>query len=152
VLALSNRLLRQIAPSLAAPVAVRDAPDALTSVQVTPEEVADEVAGHAAAARERPGSIGVIVARDRLDAVATSLAARGVRWSGVDEMARGERVTLLVGEEAKGLEFDVVVLAEPARIMAMHPKGLRLVYIAMTRAVSRLVMVQTSQLLEILAS
>jgi superfamily I DNA/RNA helicase len=39
---------------------------------------------------------------------------------------------------AKGLEFDHVVLVEPARIATGEAYGLRRLYVALTRAVSRL--------------
>jgi len=39
---------------------------------------------------------------------------------------------------AKGLEFDHVVLGEPGRIAAGEAYGLRRLYVALTRAVSRL--------------
>ena len=56
------------------------------------------------------------------------------------------RVTLLRAEQAKGLEFDVVVLAEPERLAAGEVRQLRLLYIAITRAVLRLVLVQSAPL------
>jgi DNA helicase IV len=39
---------------------------------------------------------------------------------------------------AKGLEFDQVIVVEPARISDTGPSGLRRLYVALTRAVSRL--------------
>ncbi len=42
---------------------------------------------------------------------------------------------------AKGLEYDHVVVAEPAAIVAAEPRGLRRLYVVLTRAVSRLVVV-----------
>ena len=37
---------------------------------------------------------------------------------------------------AKGLEFDTVVVAEPARIVAAEARGLHRLYVVLTRAVS----------------
>jgi DNA helicase IV len=42
---------------------------------------------------------------------------------------------------AKGLEYDQVVVVEPATIVAAEPRGLRRLYVALTRAVTRLVVV-----------
>ena len=39
---------------------------------------------------------------------------------------------------AKGLEFDQVIVVEPARITGAGHSGLRRLYVALTRAVSRL--------------
>ena len=48
-----------------------------------------------------------------------------------------EQVSLLRPEEAKGLEFDAVVLVEPAEVVG-GPGGVGLLYIALTRAVQHL--------------
>ena len=42
--------------------------------------------------------------------------------------------------QAKGLEFDSVVVVEPARFLT-EPNGLSLLYVALTRATNRLVIV-----------
>jgi hypothetical protein len=44
------------------------------------------------------------------------------------------RIVLLTPSEAKGLEFDVVLIADPAAIIAAHPLGHNDLYVAMTRA------------------
>jgi hypothetical protein len=51
------------------------------------------------------------------------------------------RVTTLDPPDAKGLEFDAVVVVEPAAIAGGTPRGLRLLYVALTRAVQELVVV-----------
>jgi DNA helicase IV len=146
VLAVANRLLPDIAPDLPPALAVRDSPDALSSIVVTPEAVPAEVAARVGSALERPGSVGVIVPADRTGAVGSALDARGIAWTGVDDAAPAARVTVLRAEQAKGLEFDVVVLAEPERLAAGELRDLRLLYIAITRAVLRLVLVQSAPL------
>ena len=49
-----------------------------------------------------------------------------------------DRLTLVPVTLAKGLEFDHVVLVEPGRIATGEAYGLRRLYVALTRAVSRL--------------
>ena len=44
----------------------------------------------------------------------------------------------------KGLEFDGVVVVEPDEILGDTPRGARLLYVAMTRAVQELAFVTTS--------
>ena len=39
---------------------------------------------------------------------------------------------------AKGLEFDAVIVVEPAEIAAEGPHGFRLLFVALTRAVAHL--------------
>jgi DNA helicase IV len=146
VLAVANRLLPDIAPDLPPALAVRDTPDALTSVLVAPDAVPAEVAARVGRALERPGSVGVIVPADRAGAVGAALDALGIAWADVDDPEPAARATLLRAEQAKGLEFDVVVLAEPERLAAGDVRQLRLLYIAITRAVLRLVLVQAAPL------
>ena len=55
-------------------------------------------------------------------------------------------VSVMTAVEAKGLEFDVVVLHEPASIMAESPRGVRDLYVAITRPTSRLVIVSSATL------
>ena len=146
VLAVANRLLPEIAPDLPPALAVRDTPDALSSVVVAPEAVPAEVAARVGRALDRPGSVGVIAPADRTAAVGSALDARGIAWADVDDAASAARVTVLRAEQAKGLEFDVVVLAEPERLATGEVRELRLLYIAITRAVLRLVLVQSAPL------
>ena len=49
-----------------------------------------------------------------------------------------DRLTLVPVTLAKGLEFDHVILVEPGRIATGEAYGLRRLYVALTRAVSRL--------------
>jgi DNA helicase IV len=146
VLAVANRLLPDIAPDLLPALAVRDTPDALTSVLVAPDTIPGEVAAEVGRALERPGSVGVIVPADRSSVVGSALDALGIAWTDVEDPQPAARVTLLRADQAKGLEFDVVVLAEPERLAAGDVRQLRLLYIAITRAVLRLVLVQSAPL------
>jgi DNA helicase IV len=50
-------------------------------------------------------------------------------------------VSVLSVHAAKGLEFDNVVLVEPAAIAAVGRNGLRDLYVAMTRPTQRLTVV-----------
>jgi len=55
-------------------------------------------------------------------------------------------VSVLSVHAAKGLEFDNVVLVEPAAIAATGVNGLRDLYVAMTRPTQRLTVVHSSPL------
>ncbi|HEY0698159.1 MAG TPA: AAA family ATPase, partial [Micromonospora sp.] len=48
------------------------------------------------------------------------------------------RVTVVPATLAKGLEYDQVIVVEPAAIVAAEPRGLHRLYVVLTRAVSRL--------------
>ncbi|MFF6786661.1 HelD family protein [Streptomyces sp. NPDC012510] len=85
----------------------------------------------------REGSIGVITA-DGPDVVRLrqALGEAGVTTGGPDEL--GARVAVLGAGVAKGLEYDHVVVVEPAAIVAAEGRGLHRLYVVLTRAVSRL--------------
>jgi DNA helicase IV len=56
------------------------------------------------------------------------------------------RVTVVPASLAKGLEFDQVIVAEPSAIVDAEPRGLHRLYVVLTRAVSRLVVLHTRPL------
>ena len=61
-----------------------------------------------------------------------------------DAMARP--ITLVPAPAAKGLEFDAVVVVEPAAIAGEDRRGLRLLYVAMTRPIQHLSVVHARPL------
>jgi DNA helicase IV len=61
------------------------------------------------------------------------------------------QVTVLTVAQAKGLEFDAVVLVDPAAIVAESPHGLNDLYVALTRTTQRLCIVHPGNLPEVLA-
>jgi DNA helicase IV len=89
---------------------------------------------------------------DAITAAAAGLTGRytSVAVIAVPELAppahRLPRATVLAPADAKGLEFDAVVVAEPAAIAGGTPQGLRLLYVALTRAVQELVVVHARPL------
>jgi superfamily I DNA/RNA helicase len=60
-------------------------------------------------------------------------------------------ITVLTVAQAKGLEFDAVVLVDPAAIMEESPRGLNDLYVALTRTTNRLCIVHTGPLPAVLA-
>ncbi|TDC58146.1 AAA family ATPase, partial [Actinomadura sp. GC306] len=54
-----------------------------------------------------------------------------------------ERVQVLDVLEAKGLEFDAAVIVAPETIAAQSPRGLRVLYVAVSRATQRLTVLTT---------
>jgi len=92
----------------------------------------------------------VIVPDTMAAAVGDALAERGVEFAGIGaEDALESRVDLVPASLAKGLEFDHVVLVEPAGIVAGEPDeltGLRRLYVCLTRAVTSLHVVHAEPL------
>ena len=57
---------------------------------------------------------------------------------------------MLTVSQAKGLEFDSVLIADPAQILGESPRGLSDLYVAMTRATQRLGVVHPGPVPEVL--
>jgi superfamily I DNA/RNA helicase len=85
-------------------------------------------------------------------APADSHAALLVELSGSDAAsgpdALDSEIAVLDATEAKGLEFDHVVVVEPARLVAPDRSGLRLLYVTITRATRSLAVVHAEALPE----
>jgi len=104
--------------------------------------VAEEVSEVAAArGRDDDGSVGVLVPAALLAEVRSALAGEGIVGGEVGAGALDTQVSLLALGDAKGLEFDSVVVVEPAEIVAQSPSGMRALYVALTRCTRRLAIV-----------
>ncbi|MFF8290811.1 HelD family protein [Streptomyces sp. NPDC016309] len=126
VVALANRLLEALDVDVPPGRSLRrDGEVAVREVRDVPAAVA----GAVRAALDREGSVGVIAAEGAVDGLCATLEEAGLT---------GPRVTVLPATLAKGLEYDHVVVAEPAAIVAAEPRGLNRLYVVLTRAVSRL--------------
>jgi DNA helicase IV len=169
ILDYASRLLPLIAPGLAAAVSLRADPDALAVVRVGRAELGGRVAAACVTALAGEGSVAVICADAQVGEVKAALAAAGIAFgllggdpgdpgdsSAADEASSQApqaeiRLTIVPVTLAKGLEFDHVVLVEPARIAVGEAYGLRRLYVALTRAVSRLTVFHADPLPEALA-
>ncbi|MFJ8433015.1 HelD family protein [Kitasatospora sp. NPDC094019] len=142
VIAYASRLLPSIAPGLAPAGSVREAPGSLTVRRVDPEERAGAVVAACRRALGKEGSTGLIAADARVPLLAEALTAAGLpHLAPGAETSAEARLTLVPASLAKGLEYDYVVLDEPAAVVAGEPDertGLRRLYVALTRAVSGL--------------
>jgi DNA helicase IV len=157
ILDFASTLLPEIAPGLRPASSLRADPAALSVVPVEAAELLEWVAQACAAALEAPGSVAVICADLQVSEVSAALRTAGlvfgVLGSG-EGSAQGEgseadgatRLSVVPVTLAKGLEFDHVVLVEPSRIATGEAHGLRRLYVALTRAVSRLVVLYAEPL------
>jgi hypothetical protein len=129
VVELANRLLTSL--DVVVPAAVSLRRDGSLALR----EVADLATATVEAVNEAlayEGSVAVIAADEAVTGLRTLLDAAGL----VDE-----RVSVLPATLAKGLEFDHVIVVEPAQIVDAEPRGLNRLYVVLTRAVSRLAVV-----------
>lgn len=154
VMAVAADVLAAVDPSLQPPRSVRSAGVAPWSARVEPARLAaDLVAAVRAEAAEVPdGRLGVLVPAARSDELGRDLIAA------VPEAAVGEqpdlrnRVVLMTVRQAKGLEFDSVIVVQPDEILAESPRGLSDLYVAVTRATRRLGVLHTGDLPKVLST
>ncbi len=126
---LASKVLALAMPGSTAPSAVRS-----TGVQprfsVVRDLLAQTVRDEAARLLDQvDGTVGVVVAMQRREEAAKWLAGLG------------DRVVALGSLEAKGLEYDATVVVSPAEIADESPAGLRVLYVALTRATQQLTVV-----------
>ncbi|MEU8227681.1 AAA family ATPase [Kribbella sp. NPDC048915] len=146
VIEYAARLLPTIAPHLKPPTAVRRARGELTITRV-PDSLAAAVQT-VREVSERLGSIGLIVPDALVPAARDAL--QGIPFSVLgDEDDVDAHLDVVPASLAKGLEFDHVVLVEPAGIVAGEADertGLRRLYVCLTRAVTSLAVVHSEDL------
>jgi DNA helicase IV len=146
-------------PDVAPPRPVRRAGFTPTVRQVLTSEFADALVSMVRdeVAAVDPGRVAVIVTESRVDEIVTLLQKSGVDAIDPRELeTRGLSADLVVlaAEGANGLEFDAVVVVEPSEIARRGakmgekttPRGLRTLYVAMTRPTRRLALLATSEL------
>ncbi|RNI23856.1 HelD family protein [Flexivirga caeni] len=152
VIDFAARLLPSMAPGLGAPVSVRDNPGELTLVPAGGAQLLPEVVAAVRAALAGEGSVGVIAPDAMCNRVSAALQDSGVEHGRLDTDSGDDadhRVQVVPATVAKGLEFDRVLVVEPAAIAAAEPDartGLRRLYVVLTRAVSALTVVHSEPL------
>ncbi len=146
VIEFAARLLPLIAPDLEPPVSVRRTRGELAVTRV-PSPLVELVETALPDVLSRTGSVGLVVPDSLVPSTAAALA--GIPFALVGSSSDPEtvavefdsRLDLVPASLAKGLEFDHVVLLEPADIVAGEPDemtGLRRLYVCLTRAVTSL--------------
>jgi DNA helicase IV len=149
VLDLANRLLPELAVGLDPAVSIRHAP---ASLRLRPSSTATAAIVQTVTERlAQEGSIGVIAAAADLPDVSRALSRAGVQAARVED-GMDSRVELVPLTMCKGLEFDHVVVVEPAALVRSHDRGLHWLYVALTRAVSSLDVIHTEPLPTALAA
>jgi DNA helicase IV len=153
ILDLASRLLPIAAPGLAPSRSIRDRGD---DPWITPadsvESLGREVARRAAVLCEAWGSVGVVVPEPHVASVLEVILANGLDAARGDRGGLDRAVAVLEPDMAKGLEFDAVIVVEPAGFLDGGASGARLLYVAMTRSVQHLSVVHHRPLPGILAS
>jgi DNA helicase IV len=136
VMAVAADVLAAIDPGLEVPRSVRESGHRPWRQSAPADGVDDAVAAAAVRLADQAGDgkLAVIVPELRLEELGKAVS------SVLPDTALGadpdltSPVVVLTVRQAKGLEFDCVLIADPARILAESPRGLNDLYVALTRA------------------
>jgi DNA helicase IV len=154
VMAVAADVLAAVDPALRPPRSVRSAGVTPWARRVPPGTLAEDLIADVRkeAALIEDGRLGILVPAALEEPLGAALVAA------VPGAAVGEQpdllnhVVLMTVRQAKGLEFDSVLVIEPGDIIAESPRGLSDLYVAVTRATRRLGILYTGDLPEVLSS
>jgi DNA helicase IV len=145
VLDFASRLLPVAAPGVQPTSSIRAGRTDPVVRQVRENHLATGALEEAAALSRDHALVAVIVPEDLVSEV-TRLARRHAEVGVLERDAMTRRVTIVPAPSAKGLEFDAAVVVEPAAIAGSDPRGLRLLYVALTRPIQHLSIVHAQPL------
>ena len=104
------------------------------------------MAGHAVVLAKEFATVALIAADARVDELRRAVEDRGIVCAEPGEVAPDRPVVVVPARLAKGLEFDAVIVVEPAEIAAGAVHGVRLLFVALTRAVQHLALAHSQDL------
>jgi DNA helicase IV len=146
VLDFASRLLPSAAPGVGPTEAVRTGARPVRLVRASGPARFDAAARETATLRDEGFLTACIVAPGHVTAAQRAFAAAGVAFGVPERDGLGRPVTIVPATTAKGLEFDAVVVVEPAAIAGDDARGLRLLYVALTRPIHQLTVVHDAPL------
>ncbi|MCP3782282.1 AAA family ATPase [Micromonospora sp. A3M-1-15] len=145
IMAVAAEVLAEIDPALRPPRSVRASGVPPWDRSVAADRLAAELVEAAAreAAGLADGRLGVIVPAGRVAELGAVVVAALPEATVGEQPELANRVVMLTTEQAKGLEFDSVLVVDPDRIVAESPRGHSDLYVALTRATQRLGILRT---------
>jgi len=152
IMTIAADVLHTADPEAKAPEAIRSAGEQPTAVHVPSSDLPAEVArlagaqAAAYAAGESGGTVGIIVPAVLLAPVAEAVRSQIPGASTSGRASLDTPAVVLTPRTTKGLEFDTVVVVEPAAIVAERDRGRHDLYVALSRATQRLIVVHTDPL------
>ncbi|NGY62735.1 AAA family ATPase [Lentzea sp. NEAU-D13] len=143
-------VLASVDSALVPPTSVRETgvPPWVSSVSSFAAEVPALISGEVAAVGD--GKVAVIVPAALLSPVGEAVVS-AVPGSSLGNDLEEAQVVVLGVTDAKGLEFDSVVVVDPDGILEESPRGASDLYVALTRATQRLGVVHTGTLPDVLS-
>jgi DNA helicase IV len=153
IMAVAADVLADLDDKLETPTSVRETGTVPWHRQVPPGELAAAVAAAVSAetAAVAGGNVAVLAPAGLVDGLNEAVGSGPLDGSGADGPDLDDMVVVLTVSQAKGLEFDSVLIVDPAQILADSPHGLSELYVALTRATQRLGVLHPGPLPEVLA-
>ncbi|MBD8506348.1 AAA family ATPase [Hoyosella sp. G463] len=136
IMDVASGVLAQFAPGIDAPRSIRHSGHAPVIEHVGAEELAAAAWQNLAKWRDEPGTAVILAPEDLVEQV---------RDASAHDDANTE-VSVLSVREAKGLEFDSVLIVEPGAIAAQSTRGMSDLYVAISRATQRLAIIHHAAL------
>jgi hypothetical protein len=162
IMTVAEPVLSAIDPDLRAPRSVRDTGVHPAHRRVASADLPAQVVDVVREEDDEPGTIAVLVPRSRYAAVADAVERARSGGPEVAPSPTGEQpslfemvdtttdlrrhVVVLTVMQAKGLEFDSVIVADPAGIIAESGRGMSDLYVALTRTTQRLTVLHSGEL------
>ena len=152
IMDIAARVLAVALPGARPPESVRSSEHVPRTIAANDGGLAGAVA--AAASEELravgDGRVAIICTTSLREELAAGLTGAGVAFGEPARQGLDAPITLVPVEVVKGLEFDAVVVVEPAAIAREAAQGLQALYVALTRATQRLTLVHAEPLPSIL--
>ncbi|MEM9201614.1 MAG: AAA family ATPase [Actinomycetota bacterium] len=143
ILDYANRLLAVTAPEITPSTSIRQRGLGAEHHEVGRTGVPAKVAELAVGLGGDWSTIGVVCPDERFDDVLAALRDAGLDAGDTRRVLELDHaISVVTPPTAKGLEFDATVVVEPAAFVDL-PNGLRLLYVALTRCVQRLLIVRS---------
>ncbi len=145
IMDLANRLLADEAPGLPVTSSVRVTDDDPVFRSTPRPQLAVVAVDEAARLLARFASVAIIAVPSQIGELFLALGAENLPATPPGQPPAAGKVSILEAAQAKGLEFDAVIVVDPEAFLA-GASGTGLLYIAMTRAVQHLTVVHTEPL------
>ncbi|GAA2181926.1 AAA family ATPase [Brooklawnia cerclae] len=134
VMDLAGRVIRSVLPDADLPAAVRRTGVQPRLLSSRPDRLGEQLGRIVRQlSDEVEGSIAVVTPPSRADAVRALVGTMPL------PVGVSSRLVVVTALQAKGLEFDAVIVLAPDEIIAETPGGVRVLYVALTRPTQRLV-------------
>tara|TARA_B100001559_G_scaffold165292_1_gene138496 strand:+ start:6529 stop:8595 length:2067 start_codon:yes stop_codon:yes gene_type:complete len=143
---LAANVLKEAAPGLKPPSSVRA--DGESPIFVSADSSLDSLAEVIIEEQEKAdsGNLAIVAANSQIEEIEALLNKAEIIFGHPNRRGLDEQLTVVPVGLVKGLEVDVVVVVEPKKIIEEQIQGMRALYVALTRATKRVVVVHAEEL------